>query len=168
MLALTKVMNKTLLSSRLSCGSAILAFFLIGCGSAVAQQFTLAAFRPETVEPAAPVRPIQPEQFPEAPTHKFWDRDNKVLFATAAAGAAADFAVTHANLQNGGRELDPITRLFSGSTAGLAVNFAGETAGVVGVSYVFHKLGHHKLERLTPLVNFSASAAAVAYGLSHR
>lgn len=128
----------------------------------------MAMFRPETIEPATPVKTIQPESFPEAPRHKFWDRENKILFATVAAGGAADFAVTHANLQNGGRELNPITRLFSGSTAGLAVNFAGETAGVVGLSYVFHKTGHHKLERLTPLVNFSASLAAVSYGLSHR
>lgn len=164
-------MNTTWLSSRLKVGSAILALFLVGSGSAFAQQFTVAMFRPETVEPAAPpVRAVQPEQLPlpEAPEHKFWDRENKVLFATAAAAAAADFTVTYQNLQSGGRELNPITRLFSGSTPGLAVNFAGETTGVVGLSYLFHKTGHHKLERLTPLVNFSASAAAVAYGLSHR
>jgi len=168
-------MNKTWLSSRLKFGSAILALFLLGSGSAFAQQFTVAMFRPETVEaaapvPATPVKAVQPEplQIPEAPEHKFWDRENKVLFATAAAAAAADFTVTYQNLQSGGRELNPITRLFSGSTAGLAVNFAGETTGVVGLSYLFHKTGHHRLERLTPLVNFSASAAAVAYGLSHR
>lgn len=158
---------KTKLSPTLKCGSVILALFL-GCGSAFAQQFTVAMFRPETIEPVAPAKAIQPEQLPEEPGHKFWDRENKILFATVAAGGAADFAVTHANLQNSGKELDPITRLFSGSTAGLAVNFAGETAGVVGLSYVFHKTGHHKLERLTPLVNFSGSLAAVAYGLSHR
>ncbi len=85
-----------------------------------------------------------------------------------AAGGAADFAVTHANLQNGGKELNPITRLFSGSTAGLAVNFAGETGGVVALSYLFHRTGHHKLERLTPAVNLGGSLVAVAYGLSHR
>ena len=82
--------------------------------------------------------------------------------------SAADFAVTNANLQSGGRELNPVTRVFSGSTAGLAANFAGETAGVIGLSYFFHKTGHHKLERMTSVVNIGASAVAVTYGLTHR
>ena len=82
--------------------------------------------------------------------------------------AAADFCVTRSNLANGGRELNPITRIFSGSTAGLATNFALETGSVVGVSYLFHKSGHHKLERLTAFVNIGGSASAVVYGLTHR
>jgi len=106
---------------------------------------------------------------PEAPgRHKFWDGENRLLFATVAALCAADFAVTRANLQRGGRELDPVTRVFSGTTAGLAANFAGETAGIVGLSYFFHKTGHHRLERITPLLNIGASSFAVLYDLSHR
>jgi hypothetical protein len=58
--------------------------------------------------------------------------------------------------------------MFAGSTAGLAINFAGETAGSIGLSYLFHKTGHHKLERLTSFVNIGASGGAVGYGLSHR
>jgi hypothetical protein len=64
--------------------------------------------------------------------------------------------------------LNPVTRLFSGSTAGLAVNFAGETLGVVVFSYFLHRTGHHKLERLTPAANIAASAFAVAFDLAHR
>lgn len=110
-----------------------------------------------------------PRVLPEAPSqHKFWDTQNRVLFSAVAASNIADFAVTHSNLQNGGRELNPVTRILSGSTAGLAVNFAGETAGVIGLSYFFHKTGHHRLERVVPLVNFGASAVAVTYGLTHR
>jgi hypothetical protein len=85
-----------------------------------------------------------------------------------AALCTADFVITRANLQHGGKELDPVTRLFSGSTAGLAVNFAGETAGIIGLSYYFHKTGHHRLERITPMINIGASSFAVAYDLSHR
>lgn len=106
---------------------------------------------------------------PESPKpHRFLDTTNRALFITVAGFCAADFAVTHANLSTGGVELNPVTRAFSGSTAGLASNFAGETAGVIGLSYLFHRTGHHKLERVTPLVNIGASAFAVAYGLSHR
>jgi hypothetical protein len=102
------------------------------------------------------------------PAHKFWDRQNRILFVAAAASNAADFAVTRANLQSGGQELNPVVRVFGRSTAGLALNFAGETAGVISLSYFFHKTGHHKLERVVSLVDIGASAGAVGYGLSHR
>jgi hypothetical protein len=113
--------------------------------------------------------PIVANTLPEAPSqHRFWDNQNRVLFVTVAALSAADFAVTRANLQNGGKELNPVTRLFSGSTAGLAANFAGETAGIIGLSYWFHKTGHHQLERIAPMLNIGASSFAVVYDLSHR
>jgi hypothetical protein len=111
---------------------------------------------------AAPVRPA------EVSTHRFWDRQNSLLFAANAGMATTDFFVTRSNLRSGGKELNPITRVFSGSTPGLAANFALETGGVVGLSYVFHKTGHHKLERTVSWVNLGGSAGAVAYGLAHR
>jgi hypothetical protein len=100
--------------------------------------------------------------------HKFWDKENGVLFAASAAFSAADFAVTRANLQSGGRDLNPVVRFFGPSTAGLAVNFAGETVGVIGVSYLLHKTGHHKLERVFTMVNIGSSAGAVTYDLVTR
>jgi hypothetical protein len=103
-----------------------------------------------------------------AEEHKFWDKENRVLFAASAAFSAADFAVTRANLQSGGRDLNPVVRFFGPSTAGLAVNFAGETLGVVGVSYILHRTGHHKLERIFTMVNIGSSAGAVGYDLAIR
>lgn len=100
--------------------------------------------------------------------HKFWDRENKALFFAAAALNGADFAITRSNLQSGGRELNPVVRIFGRSTPGLAANFAGETAGIVSVSYFFHKAGHHKLERWVSVVNISSSAVAVSYSLARR
>ena len=111
---------------------------------------------------ATPIRPAEPAH------HPFWDRENKTLFAVVAGAAAADFCVTRANLANGGRELNPVTRIFTGSTPLLAANFALETGSVVGISYLFHRAGHHRLERITSLVNLGNSAGAVAYGLTHR
>jgi hypothetical protein len=104
----------------------------------------------------------------ERASHRFWDRENSVLFAASAGMATADFFTTRANLASGGRELNPLTRPFTGNTPMLATNFALETAGVTGVSYLFHKTGHHTLERLTSIVNIGESAGAVAYGQSHR
>lgn len=100
--------------------------------------------------------------------HKFWDPENRTLFVAVVATSAADFAVTRANLQSGGQELNPVVRLFGKSTAGLAVNFAGEAACVVSASYFFHKTGHHKLERAVSMLNIGASTGAVTYGLMHR
>ena len=100
--------------------------------------------------------------------HKFWDRQNRGLLLAAAALNGADFAVTRANLQSGGQELNPVVRMFGRSTAGLAVNFVGETVGVVSMSYFFHKTGHHKLERAVSLVNIGSYVGAVSFGLAHR
>jgi hypothetical protein len=111
------------------------------------------------------VKSIEPAPLPEAPSHRFWDRKNNLLFATSAAFSAADFFVTRIRLCQGSQELNPVTRVFAGSTAGLAVNFAGETVGVVGLSYLFHKTGHHRLERAVSLVNSGASAAAVTFDM---
>lgn len=101
-------------------------------------------------------------------THKFWDAKNSALFATVLAFDGADFAVTRSNLQHGGRELNPMVRVFGRSTAGLAANFASEGIGTVALSYFFHRTGHHKLERMVSVVNIGGSATAVGYGLAHR
>jgi len=119
---------------------------------------------PAAMEPVVPV--IVEMKAPDR--HRFWDRENSALFLTVGAFAAADFCSTRANLASGGKELNPITRVFSGSTPGLAANFALETGGVMAVSYLFHKTGHHRLERMTSFVNISASAYAVGYSLAHR
>src|SRR6516165_7389681 len=108
---------------------------------------------------------MESETLPAAPSHRFWDRENRILFVSVAASSTEDFTVTYSNLKNGGKELNPVTRVFAGSTATLALNFVGETAGVMGVSYIFHRTGHHRLERLTPIIDACASGAAVTYGL---
>jgi len=119
----------------------------------------------------APVTPVVGRQEVPPPTresHRFWDRENQILFAGVAAFATADFFTTHANLDSGGRELNPVTRVLSGSTPGLAANFVLETGSVMGISYLFHRTGHHRLERITSFANMGESAGAVAYGLTHR
>ena len=103
-----------------------------------------------------------------ATEHRFWDRENVVLFAATGALCAADFTVTRQNLQSGGRELNPIVRIYGRSSAGLALNFSAEAAGGIGLSYIFHRTGHHRLERAVSMFNISTSAGAVTYGLTHR
>jgi hypothetical protein len=145
-----------------------------------AQVVSYALLHPaELAQPGAPAQPVMEAAplvrsnrtvtLPEAPeNHRFWDRDNSMLFAASAAFSTADFVVTRDNLRSGGQELNPVTRLLTGSTPALAMNFVGETAGVIGISYFFHKTGHHKLERAVSMVNIGGSATAVAFGLAHR
>jgi hypothetical protein len=154
---------------------AILLAILGLCQPAVSQEVSMAllrpvAIRPGPLEPTPMAKAFQPITLPEAPPghRRFWDGENSLLFATSAAFSAADFVVTRDNLRNGGQELNPVTRVLTGSTAGLAVNFAGETAGVIGLSYFFHKTGHHKLERAVSLLNIGASASAVTFDMAHR
>ena len=141
-------------------------FLLILCGvpSSLGAQGPL----PEAPLPSARTLAFESTAPPVSREHKFWDRKNCALFVLSGALSAADFAVTRANLQSGGRELNPVVRMFGNSTPGLAVNFAGETAGVIGLSYFFHRTGHHRLERLVSMVNIGASAGAVTYDLARK
>ncbi len=154
--------------------TAILLALLALVGPARAQEVSLALLQPpaiaaaESGSPTPIIMPVQPATLPEAPSHHFWDRQNSLLFATSAAFSTADFFVTRANLRNGGQELNPVTRMFGSSSTGLAVNFIGENIGVIGISYMFHKTGHHKLERAVSMLNIGASTAAVSFGLTHR
>jgi hypothetical protein len=168
-------------------GFAVLALALIQSGtvcaqqspqqapSLVAQQTSVAVLEQPSFTAVKATPALEPAPFSlvtvpqEAPhRHGFWDRKNCALFAGTAALSAADFYLTRQNLANGGTELNPITRVFGRSTAGLAVNFSAQTASVIGLSYLFHRTGHHRLERMTTLVNMSASATAVTYDLAHR
>lgn len=120
---------------------------------------------PAAVQPLTAVINTAPKSSDQ---HKFWDRENIVLFSASAALSGADFAITRSNLQNGGQELNPMVRIFGRSTAGLAANFVGEGIGTMAISYLFHKTGHHKMERMVSFVNIGGSAGAVGYGLAHR
>lgn len=118
------------------------------------------------ITPVAPVSVSETQKKPE--NHPFWDRENRILFAAVGGLATADFFMTRSNLASGGKELNPVTRIMCGSTPALAANFTLETGGVIGLSYLFHKTGHHTLERMTSYVNISASGFAVDYSATHR
>src|SRR5262249_37092085 len=94
----------------------LFAFLLVVSLSGVCLAQTPAG-RAMLVEPAVSY-PLVQGNLPEAPTpHPFWDKQNKVLFSLVAASSAADFAVTHYNLNRGGTELNPIANVFTGNTA---------------------------------------------------
>ena len=112
----------------------------------------------------------QENYLPDAPSqHKFWDRPNTALFAVHAAMEATDFAITHHNLSRGGQEMNPMAkRLCESGTAGQLLFFGGRTAGALGLSYFFHKTGHHKMERVFTALSIADSGYGVIYSFTHR
>ena len=107
------------------------------------------------------------QRLPEAP-HKFWDRKNKTLFLIHAGIETTDFAITHHNLANGGRETNPLGKdLCESGTAGQAAFFGMRTVGALGISYLFHRTNHHRLERATTMFMISDSAYGVGYSFAH-
>lgn len=167
-------MNSERLSRLLVLTAVLSLVTILLAGSSFAQGLVADARIPDapsataTTAAAAPMPIVAIQPAPVEVRHKFFDRQNTLLFVANAGLNTADFFVTRANLQSGGQEMNPVVRIFGRSTPALAMNFVGETAGVMGVSYFFHRTGHHKLERAISYVNMSASAGAVSYGLSHR
>jgi hypothetical protein len=103
------------------------------------------------------------------PRHGFWDTTNKALFLSHAGLESVDFGITHRNLSDGGQEMDSMARaLCQSGTAGQAVFFGGRMAGVLAISYLLHRTGHHRLERMFPLYASGDSAYGLAYSFAHQ
>jgi hypothetical protein len=87
----------------------------------------------------------------ETPPHRFFDRGNKIRMGVLASLVAADGISTQEILNSGGhwREMDPLARPFvnHGAPGQLAASVLGYGFSV-GTSYLLHKTGHHKLEKL--------------------
>jgi len=98
-------------------------------------------------------------------SHPFWDKDNILLFAGVGAGRALDYASTRHFRERGINEW-----LLSNSIVDNKPLLAGiEAAGVaasLGVSYLFHRTGHHKLERWVSIAHIGVAVGASARNYS--
>jgi hypothetical protein len=95
-------------------------------------------------------------------SHPFWAKDNILLFAGVGAGRALDYKSTR-HFRNRGVNEWLLTNNFVDDKP----LFAGfEVAGVaasIGVSYLFHRSGHHKLERWVSIVHIGAGVGGSAW-----
>jgi hypothetical protein len=132
----------------------------------------LRAQQPAGIDISAAGQFQTPSQVPAAApqaSHRFWDRENDLLFAGVGAARALDYSST-LNLRR--RGLDEI--LLTNSVADNHPLFGGieaaATAASIGVSYLFHRTGHHRLERWTSIIHFGAAAGGAArnYALKTR
>jgi hypothetical protein len=98
-------------------------------------------------------RPASAQGVPTT-VHRFFDTLNWSLTATESAALLADGITTQDGIQTyGNGEADPIARPFV--NAGWPGQIAGGALVVtadVGLRYLLHKKGHHRLERLLPLI----------------
>jgi hypothetical protein len=103
----------------------------------------------ETLPKALPDSPTaheSPKNERPAQVHRFWDRENILLFSGVAASRALDFASTKNFLARGRTEiLIPDDIVYN--NAGFAALEAAGTMTSVGISYVLHRYGHHTMER---------------------
>lgn len=103
------------------------------------------------------------------PDHRFWDRENVLLFSGVAVFRGLDYASTRNMLARGREEIllpDDVVN----SHAGFAALEAAGAATSVGISYIFHRTGHHKLERWLSIGHIGVTGFGVArnYSLQSR
>jgi hypothetical protein len=99
---------------------------------------------------------------PSAPAaqHRFWDRENVLLFSGIAVFRGLDYASTR-NFQARGREEILLPDDVVNNSAGFAGLEAAATATSIGISYIFHRTGHHKLERWVSIGHISVTGFGV-------
>jgi len=93
--------------------------------------------------------------------HRFWDKKNGWLFAGVGAARTFDY-FSALNLRRRGDQEILVTNDLVDNHAAFAVVEAAGTGVSIGTSYIFHRYGHHKLERWTSIVHFGlATTGAV-------
>ena len=100
--------------------------------------------------------------------HRFFDKKNLLLFGeNAAAQTAALIAIqSHgAHMESRGRTWDPYEKHFEsyGYGWGAAYRYGGGVGIDMGVTYLLHATGHHKLERWVPRIGIAYGAASAGY-----
>jgi hypothetical protein len=126
----------------------------------------------ETAGPAgvsfAPSPTARPQALSAAPPagspptkHRFWDRENDWLFAAVGASRGLDYASTLNMRRRGVNEVFLTNSIVDNHPLFAGIE-AAATAASIGVSYVFHRTGHHRLERWTSVIHFGVAAGGAA------
>jgi len=127
--------------------------FLLSAAALAQQPQAAAVEDAETLPPSAPR--------PASPPHRFWDRENTLLFTGIGVFRGLDYASTR-NMQARGREELLLPDDVVNNSAGFASLEAASTAVSVGISYCLHRAGHHKLERWLSIGHIGVTGFGVA------
>lgn len=88
--------------------------------------------------------------------HKFWDTENILLFAGVGASRGLDYAST-LNIRRRGINEALLNNETVDNHAAFAAIEGATTAASIGLSYIFHATGHHRLERWTSEVHIGVT-----------
>jgi len=94
--------------------------------------------------------------------HPFWDIDNIVLFAGVGAGRALDYLSTRHLRVRGVNEWLLTNNIVDNKALFAGIEVAAGAASI-GVSYLFHRSGHHRLERWVSAVHIGAAVGGSAW-----
>jgi hypothetical protein len=92
-----------------------------------------------------------------AKVHRFWDQENDWLFAGVGASRTLDYFST-LNMRRRGRQEIFLTNDAVDNHAAFAAIEASATGVSIGAAYLFHRYGHHRLERWTSIVHIGLAA----------
>ena len=111
--------------------------------------------------PADAAAPAEASVLPEAP-HKFMDKTNVISFSVLGGLSALDAITTQKNLSLHATELNPLARplVQKGWAGQMAATSIGYGAAI-GSCYLFHKTGHHKMERFFLGLSLATESVAV-------
>ena len=116
--------------------SLFLIVLLLSCSRAL-----IAQENPTTSAPKAPAKAKT-----QAQPHKFWDRENIWLFTGVGAARMLDYASTRHFRDQGNDEWLLSNSVVDNRPLFVGIELAG-TAASIGISYLFHRTGHHTVER---------------------
>jgi hypothetical protein len=107
------------------------------------------------------------EDIPEAPSHSFFERGSEIRMGVIAGLIAADGVTTqHILGVDHGSEMNPLVRpLVTKGTPGQVGASVLGYAFSIGSSYLFHRTGHHRLERLMLNTTIAIEAECVTSNL---
>lgn len=133
---------------------------LLAFPAAVFAQQIAEAQQPPLPEKPQPQRPLD-AQAPAPATstpfvHRFWDKRNAWLFAGVAASRALDFHSTGNMRRRGRNEILLTNEIVDNKPKFAAIEAAGALTSV-GISYLFHRKNHHKLERWVSYVHIGVT-----------
>jgi hypothetical protein len=112
---------------------------------------------------------FEPRQFQK---HKFWDTQNVAIHSVNLGMQTADaFSTRHVLDRHNGIERNPWARQFvtHGWGGQAAYSWGLSVGGTILTSYFMHRTGHHRLERVLPMIEIGATAGTVfGMNLRHR
>jgi hypothetical protein len=117
----------------------------------------------ETQKPSilVPAPPGKVERKGSKSEHRFWGKQNDWLFAGIGAARTLDYFST-LNMRQRGRQEILLTNEVVDNHAAFAAVEASAVGASIGLCYLFHHYGHHKLERWTSTVHIGlATTGAV-------